>query len=126
VADRGNSRVQIFNQDGRFLDQWRQFGRPRGIYMDKKDNIYVADSQSNANQNPGFKRGIYMGSAKTGKVSAMIPFVEPDPDANNNAGNEGIAADTVGNVFGGQTTGMILHKYVKGAVTSKLASGAAY
>jgi hypothetical protein len=99
VADRGNSRVQIFNQDGRFLDQWRQFGRPRGIYM---------------------------GSAKTGKVSAMIPFVEPDPDANNNAGNEGIAADTVGNVFGGQTTGLILHKYVKGAVTSKLASGAAY
>jgi hypothetical protein len=77
VADRGNSRVQIFNQDGRFLDQWRQFGRPRGIYIDKKDNIYVADSQSNAKQNPGFRRGIYMGSAKTGKVSAMIPSSNP-------------------------------------------------
>ena len=126
VADRGNSRIQIFDQDGRFLDQWKQFGRPSGVYVDKKDNIYVADSQSNAKQNPGFKRGIYIGSAKDGKVTAMIPFVEPDPSANNNAGIEGITADPMGNVYGGQTTGMILHKYVKGTTSSKLASGIAY
>jgi 6-bladed beta-propeller/NHL repeat len=126
VADRGNSRVQIFDQDGRFLDQWKQFGRPSGIYIDKRDVLYVADSQSNAKQNPGFKRGIYIGSAKTGKVTAMIPFDEPDPNANNNAGIEGVTADPMGNVYGGQTTGMILHKYVKGAVVSKLASQAAY
>ncbi len=126
VADRGNSRIQIFDQDGRFLDQWKQFGRPSGVYIDKKDNIYVADSQSNAKQNPGFKRGIYIGSAKDGKVTAMLPFVEPDPNSNNNAGIEGITADATGNVYGGQTTGMILHKYAKGAVISKLASGAAY
>ena len=126
VADRGNSRIQIFDQDGRFLDQWKQFGRPSGVYIDKKDNIYVADSQSNAKQNPGFKRGIRIGSAKDGKVTAMISFVEPDPNANNNAGIEGITADAMGNVYGGQTTGMILHKYVKGTATSKLAPGAAY
>lgn len=113
VADRGNSRIQIFDQDGKFIDQWRQFGRPSGVYVDKKDVIYVADSQSNAKQNPGFKRGIYIGSAKDGKVTAMIPFVEPDPNANNNAGIEGITADAKGNVYGGQTTGMILHKYTK-------------
>ena len=113
VADRGNSRIQIFDQDGKFLDQWKQFGRPSGVYVDKKDNIYVADSQSNAKQNPGFKRGIYIGSAKDGKVTAMIPFVEPDPNANNNAGFEGITADPKGNVYGGQTTGMILLKFTK-------------
>lgn len=126
VADRGNSRIQIFDQEGRFLDQWKQFGRPSGVYVDKKDNIYVADSQSNAKQNPGFKRGIRIGSAKDGKVTAMIPYAEPDPDKNNNSGIEGITADGMGNVYGGQTTGMILHKYVKGTATSKLASGAAY
>jgi sugar lactone lactonase YvrE len=113
VADRGNNRIQIFDQDGKFLDQWKQFGRPSGVYVDKKDVIYVADSQSNAKQNPGFKRGIYIGSAKDGKVAAMIPFVEPDPNANNNAGIEGITADAKGNIYGGQTTGMILHKYAK-------------
>jgi streptogramin lyase len=117
VADRGNSRIQIFDQNGRFLDQWKQFGRPSGVYIDKKDNIYVADSQSNAKQNPGFKRGVYIGSAKDGKVTAMIPYAEPDPNANNNAGIEGITADAKGNVYGGQTTGMILHKYTKSAAS---------
>ena len=28
VGDRGNRRLQIFDQDGTFLDQWTQFGRP--------------------------------------------------------------------------------------------------
>src|SRR5579872_5005340 len=28
VADRGNSRIQMFDQDGKFLGQWSQFGRP--------------------------------------------------------------------------------------------------
>jgi DNA-binding beta-propeller fold protein YncE len=78
VADRSNSRIQIFDQDGKFIDQWKQFGRPSGIYIDRNDNMVVADSQSNSKQNPGYKRGIYVGSARDGKVTALIPFVEPD------------------------------------------------
>jgi len=113
VADRANSRIQIFDQDGRFLDQWKQFGRPSGVFIDKKDNIYVADSQSNATLNPGFKRGLRFGSAKDGKLTALIPFAEPDPDKNNNAGMEGVTADAMGNIYVGETTGMILIKYAK-------------
>jgi sugar lactone lactonase YvrE len=117
VADRANSRIQIFDQQGRFLDQWKQFGRPSGVFIDKKDTIYVVDSQSNAKQNPGFKRGLRIGSAKSGKVTALIPFVEPDPDKNNNAGMEGIAADAKGNVYVGETTTQTLKKYVKSTGT---------
>jgi NHL repeat len=113
VADRSNNRIQIFDQDGKFLDQWKQFGRPSGVYIDKNDNIYVADSQSNATQNPGFKRGIRIGSAKDGKVSALIPFVEADPEKNNNAGVEGVSADASGNVYGAEVSTMTLKKYVK-------------
>ena len=113
VADRSNNRIQIFDQDGKFLDQWKQFGRPSGVYIDKNDNIYVADSQSNATQNPGFKRGIRIGSAKDGKVTAMIPFAEPDPDKNNNAGIEGVTADANGNIYGAEVSTMMLKKYVK-------------
>src|SRR2546421_9620556 len=91
VADRSNRRIQIFDQDGRFLDQWKQFGRPSGIFIDRNDNMVVADSQSNSKQNPGYRRGIYVGSARDGKVAAVIPFAEPDPDKNNNAGIEGVA-----------------------------------
>jgi DNA-binding beta-propeller fold protein YncE len=117
VADRANSRIQIFDQEGRFLDQWKQFGRPSGVFIDKKDTIYVADSQSNAKQNPGFKRGLRIGSAKNGKVTALIPFIEPDPDKNNNAGMEGVAADAMGNVYVGETTTQTLKKYVKSTGT---------
>ena len=117
VADRSNSRVQIFDQDGKFLDQWKQFGRPSGIYIDRNDNMVVADSQSNSKQNPGYTRGIRVGSAKDGKVTALIPFVEPDPEKNNNAGVEGVAIDGRGNVFGAEVSTEMLKKYMKGAST---------
>ena len=113
VADRSNSRIQIFDQDGRFLDQWKQFGRPSGVFIDRNDNMIVADSQSNAKQNPGFTRGIRVGSAKDGKVTALIPFVEPDPEKNNNAGVEGVAIDAKGSVYGAEVSTQVLKKYVK-------------
>jgi DNA-binding beta-propeller fold protein YncE len=43
VADRGNSRIQIFDQDGRYLTEWKQFGRPSGVYIDKNDNCLRAN-----------------------------------------------------------------------------------
>ena len=46
VGDRENNRIQIFDQDGKFLDEWRQFGRPSGIVITRDDTIYVADSES--------------------------------------------------------------------------------
>src|SRR5262245_23287983 len=113
VADRSNSRMQIFDQDGRFLEQWKQFGRPSGIYIDRNDNMIVADSQSNSTQNPGFTRGIRVGSARDGKVTALIPFVEPDPEKNNNAGVEGVAIDAKGNVYGAEVSTQVFRKYQK-------------
>ena len=37
VADRGNNRVQIFDQDGKFLKEWKQFGKPIDVFVDAKD-----------------------------------------------------------------------------------------
>jgi len=113
VADRSNGRMQIFDADGRFIDQWKQFGRPSGVFIDRNDNMYVADSQSNKTQNPGFTRGIRVGSARDGKVTALIPFVEPDPEKNNNAGVEGVTVDAKGNVFAAEVSTEILKKYTK-------------
>jgi sugar lactone lactonase YvrE len=113
VADRSNGRLQIFNAEGRFIEQWKQFGRPSGVFIDRNDNMYVADSQSNSTQNPGFTRGIRVGSARDGKVTALIPFIEPDPEKNNNAGVEGVTADARGNVFAGEVSTEMLKKYMK-------------
>jgi len=46
VADRGNMRIQILDQDGQYLGEWKQFSRPSGVYI-RNEMIYVADSESN-------------------------------------------------------------------------------
>ena len=80
VADRANNRLQIFDQEGTFLEEWKQFSRLSGIYIDKNDILYGADSESNTQRHPGWKRGIRVGSVRDGKVTAFIPDPEPKPD----------------------------------------------
>jgi len=108
VADRANSRVQVFEPDGKFVAEWKQFGRPSDIAIDKNDTIYVADSQSNPTNNPGFKQGIRIGSVKDGKVAAFIP--EPSAEA---GAPEGIGVDDAGNVYAGWTAKMAVRRYMK-------------
>lgn len=113
VGDRANNRIQIFDQEGAFLEEWKQFSRPSGIFIDRNDMIYVADSESNTKRNPGWKRGIYIGSARDGKVLHVIPDPEPAPDKSATSGAEGVAADAQGNVYGAEVGPRTLRKYVK-------------
>lgn len=76
VADRNNSRLNIYDQDCKFLMEWRQFGRPTGIAIDRNDMIYVVDTQPTTGR-VGFENGIYVGSARDGKVTGFIPKVRP-------------------------------------------------
>src|SRR4030095_7047417 len=41
VADLGNKRFQIFDQDGKFLDQMTQFGTPVSFFI-QGDTLFVA------------------------------------------------------------------------------------
>jgi len=120
VGDRANNRIQIFDQDGNFQAEWKQFSRPSGIYIDKNDVIYVTDSESTDKQgygyNPGWKRGIRIGSAKDGSVSAFIPDpVMPDASGKLPATSaaEGVAADSKGNVYGAEVGPKDVKKYVR-------------
>src|SRR5690606_32879381 len=113
VADRGNSRIQIFDQDGAHLATWTQFGRPSGLFIDSSDMLYATDSESNTRRNPGWRRGIYIGSATNGWVTALIPDPEPDPDASATSGAEGVAVDALGNVYGAEVGPRTLRRYVK-------------
>src|SRR5438876_10543302 len=113
VGDRGNNRIQIFDQDGKLLEQWTQFSRPSGLFIDKNDVLYVADSESNAKRHPGWKRGIRIGSAKAGSVTAFIPDPESDPDRSATSAAEGVASDAMGNVYGAEVGPKGLKKYVQ-------------
>jgi DNA-binding beta-propeller fold protein YncE len=44
VADRNNARVQVFDQSGKFLAEWRNLITPWGIWITPKDEIYVCGS----------------------------------------------------------------------------------
>ena len=46
VADRGNNRIEIFDQAGKFIAEWKQFGRPSGLFIDKNDILYYCGCQS--------------------------------------------------------------------------------
>ena len=113
VGDRGNSRVQIFDQDGNHIATWKQFGRPSGLFIDRNDVLYSTDSESNTRRNPGVKRGIYIGSARDGRITAFIPDPEPDPDNSATSGAEGVAVDAMGNIYGAEVGPRTLRKYTR-------------
>ena len=105
VGDRNNNRIQIFDQDGKYLDQWTQFSRPSGIFIDKHDVIYVADSESVSvsKNHDGWKRGIRVGSARDGSITAFIP--DPVEVATTTSAAEGVAARTSKGVIYGAEGG---------------------
>ena len=112
VADRGNLRIQIFDQDAKFIDEWRQFSRISGLWIDRNDTLYAADSESSESSNPGgWKRGIRIGSARNGEVMLFIPDPELKPAATSAA--EGVAVDAAGNVYGAEVGPRALKRYEK-------------
>jgi DNA-binding beta-propeller fold protein YncE len=126
VGDRGNNRIKIFDQDMNLLDTWYQFSRPSGIYIDKDDNIYVADSESGGvdRTRTSWTRGIRIGSAKDGVVKYLIPDPLPicaqgqqsTPEAvcmTSTSAAEGVAIDKAGNIYGAEVGPRALKKYVK-------------
>ncbi len=117
VGDRGNNRIKIFDQGGKLLDTWYQFSRPSGIYIDKNDNIYVADSESGSVSPPhaAWQRGIRVGSARDGSVTAFIPDPESRvaPDFRGTSAAEGVAVDAKGNIYGAEVGPKALKRYVK-------------
>jgi DNA-binding beta-propeller fold protein YncE len=110
VADRGNNRIQILDQDGNFLEQWTQFGRPSGIFFDKKGMIYVPDNTDS--RYPDWKRGIRIGKVEDGLVTAFIPDPDPDP-SHVGVGSENVVADAKGNVYASEVSRKMVKKYVK-------------
>lgn len=43
VADRENNRVQIFDREGEYLDEWGDFYHPMDLYEDDSGMVYVTD-----------------------------------------------------------------------------------
>ena len=60
VADRENSRIQLFDAGGGFLEEWRDVVRPTDLFIDDDDTVFVAEE---------------------GARCGLFPWMTPDPNA---------------------------------------------
>ena len=95
VADRSNNRIQIFDQSGKFLNQWTNFGTPWGLFV-KGDLIYVVDGTEN--------NCLLIASTKDGKVLEKIGGLS-NPTA--------VTVDSHGAIYVGEVNGTNVKKFVK-------------
>ena len=94
VADRQNRRVQIFDQEGKFLDQWTHLGAPYALSI-TNDVLYVAD---------GPNKKVWIANAKDGKLLGTIEGTEDAHWA---------AVDKDGNVYVASNMSHYLRKYTR-------------
>ena len=119
VADRGNHRIQIFDQEGNLLDIYQQYSRISGLFITDDDTLYAIDSESNVTRNPGWLTGVRIGPASEDRVTAFIPPHAHDVRVLQGVAGEGVAVDADGNVYAAEgpgsrpTAGGGVTKYVR-------------
>jgi len=98
VADRGNHRIELFDQNGTYLESRYTFGRPSGIFI-KGDTVYVIDSESGPYNHPNWRDGVRIGSVDEDRVVGFIPPFEREDRMYQGTAGEGVAVDADGNVY---------------------------
>jgi DNA-binding beta-propeller fold protein YncE len=95
VCDRGNKRLQIFDADGKYIDQMTQFGTPAAIFITPDDVLYVAASEP--------ENRVTIGTID-GKVLETIEGLNYP---------HGMAVDRNGALYVAQSFGKAVLKYVR-------------
>ena len=119
VADRGNSRIQVFNQAGELQEIWTHYGKPSGLFIDRHNVLYAGDGLSGTvrtgdpdpwRSNLGWEKGIRIGSLNTEQawVSHFIPQHEEDVGAF----IEFLGVDFNGIIYAGEVSRQRLVRYI--------------
>jgi DNA-binding beta-propeller fold protein YncE len=85
VADRGNHRLEIFDQDS-------------GFFI-KGNLLYAIDSESGPLNHPNWRDGVRIGPLDEDRITAFIPPFEREDRVYQGTAGEGIAVDADGNVY---------------------------
>lgn len=99
VADRGNHRLEIFDQNGNYLDSRYQFSRVSGIFITDDQMVYAIDSESSMTSHPNWMNGVRIGPVDQDVIVGFIPPFPADTRPYQGAAGEGVAVDADGNVF---------------------------
>jgi hypothetical protein len=119
VADRNSGRIQIFDSEGRFVDQWENVLMPWGISINAKDEIWVCGSSPHWWYRDGaykeYKDQVFMRFSTDGRVRQVwtIPLGEPGKvKPGDGIGVHCIAQDSRGNLYVGDIYGERAQKFV--------------
>lgn len=95
VADRTNKRLQVFDTDGKFLEQWTHLGVPYGLYITKSDMLVVGDFES---------AKIFIADARTAK---LLDTIDGTPNVH------AVAVDPAGNIYAASNSKFYLKKFIR-------------
>ena len=99
VADRGNHRLEIYDQQGNYLDSRYLYGRISDLFITEDDMVYAIDSESNDLRHINWRNGVRIGPLDRDWIVGFIPPWESASRPQNGVTGEGIAVDADGNVF---------------------------
>jgi sugar lactone lactonase YvrE len=100
IADRGNHRLEIYDQDGNYLESRYAHGRTSGIFITEDQMLYTIDSESGPYNHVNWSNGVRVGPLDQDIVVAFIPpHSAPEARPYQGAAGEGVAVDEDGNVF---------------------------
>jgi sugar lactone lactonase YvrE len=122
VADRGNHRIEIFDQNGNYLESRYQHGRVSGIFITQGDMVYTIDSESGPLNHPNWANGVRISRVDRDLIEGFIPG-HPSPEARPYQGQsgEGVAVDEDGNVYAAEGPGS--RPLVSGPFTKYVVAG---
>ena len=99
VADRGNHRLEIFDQDGNYLESRYSYGRISGIFITNDDMVYAIDSESGPLRHEAWRCGVRIGPLHEDQITGFIPGYQTESRYEQGTAGEGVAVDADGNVY---------------------------
>ena len=99
VADRGNHRLEIYDQHGNYLDSRYMYGRISGIFITDDGMLYAIDSESSPISHAGWLNGVRIGHMDEDRITGFIPPFERESRVYQGTAGEGVAVDADGNVY---------------------------
>ena len=109
LAPMPESSIMIWDQDGNYIDQWTQFGRPSGVYIDHTDTILRGRLGVLGTGQPGLEERDSDRKRHDGAGPYFIEDIESRDMAH--SGAEGVGVDALGNVYGGVVRRQMLERH---------------
>jgi len=126
VADRNSGRVQLFDQQGKFLDQWTNLIMPWGLWITPGDEIWVCGSSPQSwykdGSYPPPKDQIIMRFSTDGRARQLwtVPVGQDDKEKPGECTwLHAMAVDSQGNIYTGEINGRRAQKFVRAVPAPK-------